>query len=233
VLLCSSFLLLVAYLVYSLDNRTALYKNGVELPKDTDILGSLHVEAKAATDVEQGEDQDHEEEEDRERVPCLRETKAHSDLLFYFAKTVMYNEVFKKKNNTSLLSTYMTNTLEAFTVLLYANGYALWKETCDFEVDNSIQRVAKRRWTDDSRGMGKMNGWPTEAHMLYKDMVKRIGVQKEMPALRDFEKDLMGRFQSDHGRSQQRRGAAHQHDGDDGNLEGIMDLSDDGESEEE
>jgi hypothetical protein len=202
----------------------------VKLPTDTDVLGCLHMEAGAATDEEQGEDQGDEEEEDRERVPCLRETKAHSDLLFYFAKTVMYNEVFKKKKNTSLLSTYMSNTLEAFTVLLYANGYALWKETCDFEADSSIQKVAKRRWTDDSRGTGKMNGWPTEAHTLYKNMVKRIGAQKEMPAMRDFEKDLMGRFQSD-GRSQQ-RGGARQHDGDDGNLEGIMDLSDD-ESEEE
>jgi hypothetical protein len=80
----------------------------------------------------------------------------------------------------------MTNTLEGFTpVLLYANGYTLWKETCDFEADNSIQKVAKRRWTDVSRGTGgKMNGWPAEAHTLYKNMVRRVGAQKDMSALR-------------------------------------------------
>jgi hypothetical protein len=215
----------------SAPHHTALYKKGVELPKDTDILGRLHVEAGAAREDELvEEDKEEDQEEEQERVPCLRETKAHSDLLFYFAKTVMYNEVFKKKKNTSLLSTYMTNTLEAFTVLLYANGYALWKETCDFEADNSIQKVAKRRWTDDSRGTGKMNGWPPEAHTLYKNMVRRIGAQKEMPALREFEKDLMARFQSD-GKSQP-RGGARQPDGDDANMEGIMELSDDEDEEE-
>jgi hypothetical protein len=133
-------------LVFAPVRQTALYKKGVELPTDTDILGCLqHVEAGAATDEEQGEDQGDEEEEDRERVPCLRETKAHSDL---FAKTVMYNEVFKKKKNTSLLSTYMSNTLEAFTVLLYANGYALWKETCEFEADNSIPAESGQKKMD-------------------------------------------------------------------------------------
>jgi hypothetical protein len=43
------------------------------------------------------------------------------------------------------------------------------------------------------------NGWPPEAHTLYKNiMVRRIGAQKEMPALREFEKeDLLAKFQSD------------------------------------
>jgi hypothetical protein len=40
-----------------------------------------------------------------------------------------------------------------------------------------------------------VNGWPPgEAHTLYKNMLKRLRAQKEMPALRNFEKDLMGRF---------------------------------------
>jgi hypothetical protein len=211
----------------------------VELPKDTDILGRLHVVAGAAREDELvEEDKEEEQEEEQERVPCLRETKAHCfwSLVLVLCEdhlVVQWGLQEEEEHKLALHLHDVTNTLKAFTVvLLYANGYALWKkETCDFEADSSIQKVAKRRWTDDSRGTGKMNGWPPEVHTpLYKNMVRRIGTQKEMPALREFEKDLLARFQSD-GKSQP-RGGARQPDGDDANMEGIMELSDDEEDEE-
>jgi hypothetical protein len=81
----------------------------------------------------------------------------------------------RRKIHGCLLSTYMTNTLQAFTALLFANGSALLKETYEIEANTSAEnsstappKVAKRRWTDNSRGTGTMNEWPPEIHTLCK-----------------------------------------------------------------
>jgi hypothetical protein len=51
---------------------TGLHRKGIALPEPAEILGNLDKEG-----------------EDPDGAPCLRETDAHADFLFHFAKTVI------------------------------------------------------------------------------------------------------------------------------------------------
>ena len=53
--------------------------------------------------------------------PCLRETKEHANFLFLFAKNILPADHFKNNSTRRLLSDYMSISLEAFAVVMYAN----------------------------------------------------------------------------------------------------------------
>ncbi len=59
----------------------------------------------------------------------MRETDAHADLLFHFAKTVIAYCTFTSSSTTMLLSEYMAKCLEAYAVITYyVNSYDAWME---------------------------------------------------------------------------------------------------------
>ncbi len=91
---------------------TDLHRKGVALPDPAEILGNLD---------KPGEDPD-------DAPCCLRETDAHADFLFHFAKTVIVCSTFKESCNVIFLSGYMSISLEAYAVLTYANSYDTWME---------------------------------------------------------------------------------------------------------
>jgi hypothetical protein len=130
---------------------TELHADGdVELPTPAAILGSLDPNAGAA-DPTQG------------RVPCLRESPAHTQFLFLFAKTVVMQDAYRK-NTRDLLGGFMCPNLEAFAVLTYTNNYDCWKEECEIQAlppEERVNRtlVAVRRFTDRARGAGRYRGW--------------------------------------------------------------------------
>lgn len=53
--------------------------------------------------------------------PCLRETKEYANFLFFFARNILPVEYFKTNSTRRLLSDYMSISLEAFAVVMYAN----------------------------------------------------------------------------------------------------------------
>jgi hypothetical protein len=60
----------------------------------------------------------------------LRQTKAHADLLFHFAKVVVTYDTFKHQSTKDLISKYLTAGVEGFLVVAYLNGYDKWFMDC-------------------------------------------------------------------------------------------------------
>ncbi len=162
---------------------TDLHRNGVALPDPEEILGNLD---------KPGEDPD--------GAPCLRETDAHADFLFLFAKTVTVCSTFKDSCNVNLLSGYMSISLEAYAVLTYANSYDTWmeeatkrKEEGRNEEDSTSPSSAgskRRRFTEKTRGTGKFKEWAKSGIKLYNKINKMLERQRNDESLVDFEPTL-------------------------------------------
>jgi hypothetical protein len=60
----------------------------------------------------------------------LRQTKAHADLLFHFAKVVVTYDTFKHQSTKDFISKYLTAGVESFLVVAYINGYDKWFMDC-------------------------------------------------------------------------------------------------------
>jgi hypothetical protein len=185
-----------------------LYRSGdVELPTPEKLLGDLFGKEK---------EQWPNFKDTTEREPYLRETKEHQDLLYYFAKTVLLREEYKRNHTSNNLSDYMKVTLEAFLVLTYVNGYAGWKEEMDRQQESStegevsdISNVSSRLYTDKARGTGKYKGWSKEGIILYNRVVEdiqkqRMGEEVDLEVLKEFDSKLKERFVGGEGEAQQR-----------------------------
>ena len=157
------------------------------LPEPKAILGGLDVEGNV-----------HPEED---ASPCLRETSAHKEFLYRFAKTVMIADSFKKYSTSLLLSDYMSTNLESYAVLTYVNNYECWKEEASrtprrgeevSEVTGpSSSDGSKRRYTESTRGTGKFKGWAEAGINLYNSIDTKLEQQRDDPALGDdFDKKL-------------------------------------------
>ena len=168
----------------SCSSLTDLHRKGVALPDPEEILGNLD---------KPGEDPD--------GAPCLRETDAHADFLFRFAKTVIVCSTFKDSCNVILLSGYMSISLEAYAVLTYANSYDTWMEEATRrkegrnEEDSTSPSSAgskKRRFTEKTRGTGKIKGWVKSGIKLYNKINKLNILQRQRTdeSLVDFEPTL-------------------------------------------
>ncbi len=163
---------------------TDLHRKGVALPGPEEILGNRLDKP--------GEDPD--------GAPCLRETDAHADFLFHFAKTVIVCSTFKESCNVILLSGYMSISLEAYAVLTSANSYDTWMEEATRrkegrnEEDSTSPSSAgskRRRFTEKTRGQEKFKGWAKSGIKLYNKINKMLERrQRNDESLVDFEPTL-------------------------------------------
>ena len=196
----------------------ALHNRDIVLPDPTEILGDLHGEEEASPS----------EEVLVTPVPerlCLRQTKAHEDLIYYFTKAVVTTSVFNSCVSRHMLDEYLHPSLESFLVLEYTSKYYKWKD----ELENPQPKRKKRRkttegqqeeeeeqegndmsdvtttssatrsFTDKSRGAGKYKGCPPEAHRLMKriwDVLKEQRQDKKDPVLVMFAAVVKARFKA-------------------------------------
>jgi hypothetical protein len=160
-----------------------LHSRGVALPEPSEILGNL-------VDKE-GEDPD--------GAPCLRETDAHADFLFHFAKTVIVYCTFNSSSTTMLLSEYMAKCLEAYAVITYVNSYDAWMEEAtrreegrneDSDSPSSAGSRKRRRFTEKSKGSGKFKGWDKSGIRLYNKINKMLDKQRSDESLVEFDKKM-------------------------------------------
>ena len=164
-----------------------LYKAGeVSLPTPEELLGDyIKPRSEWPTD------------EDAEKRPCLRETQAHSDLLFLFLEDVVITECFRRCATAKKLSSYMHFSLEGYLVLTYVNGYESWKSELDCSCGDTVQEPTSPLFTAKSKGKGKYKGWSTEGIMLYNQLVQMAKQQredKEDLTLSAFDSNLLERF---------------------------------------
>ena len=178
------FLLFVSFLflVSSCCSLPGLHRRGVALPEPSEILGNLDKEG-----------------EDPDGAPCLRETDAHADLLFHFAKTVIAYSTFTSSSTTLLLSEYMAKCLEAYAVITYVNSYDAWMEEAarreegrneDSDSPSSAGSRKRRRFTEKSKGSGKFKGWDKSGIRLYNKIDKVLHKQRSDVSLVEFDKKL-------------------------------------------
>ncbi len=133
----------------------------------------------------------------------MRETEAHADFLFHFAKTVIVYCTFNSSSTTMLLSEYMANCLEAYAATItYVNGYDAWMEEAtrreegrneDSDSPSSAgSRRKRRRFTEKSEeGSGKFKGWDKSGIRLYNKINKVLDKQERSDeSLVEFDKKL-------------------------------------------
>ena len=134
--------------------------------------------------------------DDAERRPCLRETEAHSELLFLFMEDVVITKCFRRCATAKKLSAYMHFSLEGYLVLTDVNSYESWKSEVDSSSDTNQEPTAPL-YTAKSRGKGKYKGWSTEGIMLYNQLcliAKEQREDKEDLTLSAFDSNLLERF---------------------------------------
>lgn len=165
-----------------------LYKAGeVSLPTPEELLGDY---IKPQNEWPKNDDAD--------RRPCMRETQAHSDLLFLFLEDVVITECFRRYATTKNLSAYMHFSLEGYLVLTYVNGYKSWKSEVDNSSGGTDQEATALLFTAKSREKGKYKGWSTEGIMLYNQLcliAKQQREDKDNVTLAAFDNILLERFQ--------------------------------------
>ncbi len=163
-----------------------VHRRGIALPEPEEILGNLD---------KPGEDPD--------GAPCLRETDAHADFLFHFAKTVIVCSTFNSSSTTMLLSEYMAKCLEAYAVITYVNSYDAWMEEAtrreegrneDSDSPSSAGSKKRRRFTEKSKGSGKFKGWDKSGIKLYNKINRVLDKQRSEESLVEFDKKLKTAF---------------------------------------
>lgn len=94
----------------------ALFWQGTELPTPSAILGDLAGDKENWPAGVPGE----------QRMPYLRETEAHADLVYHFTKRVVSTGTFNSNCGKTLLNVYLWASLESFLVVQYVIHYPLW-----------------------------------------------------------------------------------------------------------
>jgi hypothetical protein len=110
---------------------------------------------------------------------------------------------WKKKSRKQRLSQYVTTTLEAFAVLVYFNSFDVWNQRYRVETAASTSSVSEEsdvstlsgerprfRFTGDSKGSRKYEGWNCAGVELYNELLDLVEKQRGRPGC-TFERDLL------------------------------------------
>jgi hypothetical protein len=157
-----------------------------------------------------------------QRKPCLRETVAHEDLIYYFTKAVVTTSTFNASYGKYKLDKYLWTSVESFLVVVYVNNYNAWIEEIESgpkpskkrkqsdgdsddeaEDTNDVSDVtttssSTKKFTSRARGSGKYNGWTSEAIRLYNRVWDVLTEQRKAdttnPVLKNFDANMKTRF---------------------------------------
>ena len=144
----------------------------------------------------------------------MRETDAHADFLYHFARYVMLNTKFDTECGKMKLSQMIGPSLEAFAVASYLNHHDSWsdeirrkmeREASDDGVSNissdnrsSGTETSKKLYTNNPREpQGKHRGWSERGKMIYNKIMKIIKEQRadvSNDQLRTFDDKLRTRW---------------------------------------
>jgi hypothetical protein len=113
---------------------------------------------------------------------------------------------WKLKSRKKKLSQYVTTTLEAFAVVVYYNSFEVWNQRWRAEVaaassisgSEEIDDVSTLsgetkctfRFTGDSKGSRKYEGWNSAGVEFYNDLLSLVERQRARPGC-TFERDLL------------------------------------------
>jgi hypothetical protein len=124
---------------------SALFINDVVLPKPEEILGDLN-----GAEILPPDDIDYVPVDPTiPKKPCLRETKAHEELIYHFTKCVVTTSTFNSNSGKHLLEKYLWPSLESFLVVAYTNNYETWMEEIERKQEQENQRKRKARDGED------------------------------------------------------------------------------------
>jgi hypothetical protein len=116
-----------------------------------------------------------------------------------FMDCVIPSNEWKRHARKKLMSDYVSQSLEAFCVLVYSNGFEKWNEEFpvaeDEETEASSLTIGSRgncrfKYTSDSKGSRKYEGWSPEGMKLYNDILVLVGNQRQLPNC-TFEQKLL------------------------------------------
>ena len=168
-----------------------------ELPTPEEILGDLLLRNSA---LQRGPEGDL---EGMEEISSLRNGATcdkYKKFLELFIPAVMTEKNFNRRCTLGPLSTYIDVSLEAFSVLVYTNGFDVWKKKFMQEdgQDASLSSLSSApsgetqyRYTSASRGAGTFNGWSPQAGLLYDEMQQLAEWQRNTSRGRAMENELM------------------------------------------
>lgn len=89
------------------------------------------------------------------------------------ASVVVGSAIVEQKKYVKLPSEWLSPSLEAFSLLLVENYYAMVRSQALKD-----ERVCKPKWTADGRGKKKNQGWSQEGIRRYNVLVERVRIDR-------------------------------------------------------
>ena len=171
-------------------------------PDPTTFVGDLDIPRTTT-----GEDYIGTEEEEAETLANMKALRHNDTSAIYMQFLEAFLPCAFKKNDgpkkrsftKEFLSDYCYEELEAFVVLAYLNGHAVWKALCGVMPpvggdavssmsSGSPGQTGQYRFTGTSRGGGKYCGWSRDGVVFYNRTVELLEFQRKSPATgRDFD----------------------------------------------
>ena len=127
----------------------------------------------------------------------------------HFMECVIPSAEWKLKSRNKKMSEYVTATLEAFAVLTYCNSFPVWNQRWNVQADNTggaadstsddsddfsaISGLTPKkgfRFTAESKGSKKYEGWNSEGMKCYNDLLTLVEQQRGRRGC-TFEYDLL------------------------------------------
>jgi hypothetical protein len=125
------------------------------------------------------------QDEERSKARGLREASDNS-----FMDCVIPSCEWKRHARIKLMSDYVSQTLEAFAVLVYSNGFEKWNEEFPVSEDEGTEASSltsgsrgncRFRYTSDSKGSRKYEGWSPDGMKLYNEVLVLVGNLRRLP----------------------------------------------------
>jgi hypothetical protein len=142
----------------------------------------------------------------------LRDAETAKNYLWFcehFMECVIPSAEWKLKSRNKKLSQYVTATLEAFAVLMYYNSFPVWNqrwtvdtvdtdsttasttdESDDLSAISGLTPKQGFRFTAESKGSKKFEGWNSEGMECYNDLLGLVEKQRGRTGC-TFEYDLL------------------------------------------
>jgi hypothetical protein len=110
--------------------------------------------------------------------PVLRDTVEYMDFLLVFGRFGARYEEFKARQGSSLYSSFVPESMEAFLVIVYVLHYHIWLGQARGEVGGGGGGMAGRPTKLWTRGHVGGGGWSDDAHDMYSRVTEHIKRQR-------------------------------------------------------
>ena len=153
---------------------TELVKKGIEPPKPEDIMAGIGISGT------------------EELVALRKNCSVYYKFLRHFLSCAVGAREWKMHGESTRVSCYVDSTMEAFALILYENGYDMWRQKFKgggAEVDEAgsdedgVSTITQEsgvtfRYTGKGRGARRYGGWSDEGIKRYNTLVEVIDYQR-------------------------------------------------------